>query len=634
MKCAALCLLTTLASAQTTDTTSLSDTANIIVVTASKRSQPSMCVTDNHQVISVENELRTSSKNAVEQLVDRVPVRYSDYGGGTAKSLSLMGAGTERTLVLVDGKRMGTADGDLGDVSPDIISKIEVINGGQSALYGMDAVGGVINIITKKPAHQNLFGTVSSTIASFEPRDNDLTINTFGLSGSAGRRTGPFGWLVGADRSRSDGRFEYANNQNRSVVRENDSTLDQGVFATADYTAKQLAVGITGSYRQRNAGIPGTTAFPAEAHQDKNIGFVALDGSYELSRLLKLKLNYAFNYDSIHYVDPNIYFPQDSRHARRNQTIECVQELTFDKQKITTGIQGYRQSMQSNEIGDHTANQGSVFASGILEHSAGEFVFSATPSARYDYSSIYNGAANGKISLLSIWNTGFHPGLFFTIGNSYRSPSFNDLYWPADAYAAGNPDLKPETSLSIDGGIRMQHRLDKFSISCRASAFRMRLTDMIAWQEISPWFYSPRNIADAMIRGASLKINIDQSSLYRTALDFTYNQARDNQSHLFLAYKPEYVMIYSNALASDRFSAGITCRYSGKVFTDAANTKTMPSTVRLDANAGLKVYSFGSGTGSVRVAYDILNIFNEQLATNEGYPLPGREHRLGLKIGF
>jgi vitamin B12 transporter len=618
------------------DTVSLADTcpSYTIVVTATRREQSSEWVSDDHTVINIDALAKFSSKSIVDQLSARVPARFSDYGGGGLKTISLRGAGSERTLLLVDGRRTGTDDNDLSDIPLEIVQKIEVIEGGQSALYGMDAVGGVVNIITRQPPSGKPFGNISTTVSSFEPRTGQPHLNTTEHGFTTGITSGRIGWLGGANWQSSDGRYAYRDLNKTYQLRENNGFRNWGVYQRLGYDRNGVALGVSASYSDRDIGSPGTLSSPIQATTKKKSGFIAADGSWLVNDRLKLKLNASIERDSIHYVDPDSSWPQDSRHVWDREDVQCIQEFTLGKQLLNTGMQAIRQSVESNEMGNHVMEQGGVFANGILEQSLADFIIKVTPAVRYDYSSIYNGTFNGRFGVIGTWQMLLKPSVFANLGSSYRSPPFDYLYWPQDAYAVGNPALKPERGTDFDGGAQVRYDVGKASITARSSFFYMKLSDMMIWQPRPDGIWTIKNIDKASIKGAKANAGFRYSKTWDGSFDFVYTNARNTNSTTVLIYRPEYIATFSSQWSGSRLTAGISCRFTGQVYTNELNTDSLPSTLTFDANIGYKILALGPRDEGIRLVYDILNITNQELSTNKGYPLPGREHRVSLKMNF
>jgi vitamin B12 transporter len=610
------------------------DPLDTIIVTAARREQAAQWISDDHSLINVENSREFTSKNSAELIATKVPGWISDYGSGGLKNISLRGAGSERTLILVDGKRVGTNENDIGDIPSNIIKKIEIVEGGQSALYGMDAIGGVVNIITKRPLSEKPFVDLSATTSSFEPQGGHPHLNAQHYDLSSGFKREGISSLTSGNWQSSDGRYSYPGLDGSGTMREHNGFSDWGLYQKIGYEHDGLSATASGSYCDRDIQSPGSLELPSDlAVTRKKIGFGALDGGWKASEVLQLKVNISASYENLVYNDPNPSWPQKSDHFLGNQSLALIQEFSHGRQSLTTGAEFLRQTVESNEIGNHAAVQGGVFASGVLQQTFSSWTIREAPSVRFDYSTIFNSAVAGKLGIIAGGDYPLSPSLFVNLGNSFRSPTFKDLFWPKSDYMAGNPDLKAEHGLSGDAGMQVRHSWSILEVSGRGSLFMMRLRDMIIWGPDQNGFWSPHNV-ESGIDGLNLGVSMKYAKSWDTDIKFSRNNAKNLKNDSVLIYRPKYCLTGSVLRSGCGLSTGASCRYTSKVFTNPENTGTLPPSMVLDANIGYKILSIGSGSEGVRLVYDILNVLDEKRMTNQGYPLPGREHRLSMKVSF
>ncbi|MCZ7582810.1 MAG: TonB-dependent receptor plug domain-containing protein [Deltaproteobacteria bacterium] len=170
-----------------------------------------------------------------EALSQAAGVTVRDFGGlGRLSTVSIRGSGADQVVVLVDGIRINPSAGggvDLSTIPPSQIERIEVIRGGDSAFYGDGAMGGVVNIVTKRPAGE-------------ARNDARLTYGSFNTLQTAATRSEGFekwGYLVSGSYLHSDGDFLFENNNGTEFngnddyidLRENNETDNRGVLAKA-----------------------------------------------------------------------------------------------------------------------------------------------------------------------------------------------------------------------------------------------------------------------------------------------------------------------------------------------------------------------------------------------------------------
>jgi vitamin B12 transporter len=606
-----------------------------IIVTATRRAQPAEWVSDDHTIINVDRLQLSTSQTISEMLAGNIPARISDYGSGSLKNISLRGAGSERTLLLVDGKRIGYADNDLADISVNSVEKIEIIEGGQSALYGMDAIGGVVNIITKQSQTEKLSGNLSMGLSSFERGSGkdkwNNPLNGNNVNFNIGQKYENFGWMSGGNWNKSDGKFDYSDPNNVIHVRENNGFNDWEALQKVTYKGSALAIDVMGTYCDRNIGSPGKVSAPSQATTKKRIGSVSLDGGYIATNYLRLRLNSSYAHERINYTDPNPVWPQNSKHIRSRGNIEFIQEITLHNQMLNTGIQALKSEVNSTEIGRHAIVQLGIFANGIFKELTRFFQFEQTPAFRFDYASSFGSTMNGKLGMIATGNFILKPSMFINVGTSFRAPPFDYLYWPRDAYTQGNPDLKPEKSENGDVGFQFQHTFFGISQQARFSRYRLRLKDMIIWTEGAGGLWIPKNVSQASIIGFKIDWSANFKQAWNLSCKYEYSDARDKQTDKYLIYRPKSMLTFSAERFGTSFNAGATYSFSSKVFINDANTASLPYYHMVNIHSGYKIPVKING---LWIVYDMLNATNQQHSTNEGYPLPGREHRLNLKMEF
>jgi outer membrane cobalamin receptor len=201
-------------------------------------------------------------------------------------------------------------------------------------------------------------------------------------------------------------------------------------------------------------------------------------------------------------------------------------------------------------------------------------------------------------------------------------------------FSRGNPDLKRERSVDMDGGVIVRARRGGAAISNRLSIFLLRLDDMILWAPLPDYTWTPKNVDNATIAGLKYRSEFRYSEAIRASFDYVYSNARKTGTDTVLIYRPRHVAVFTNSLSAWRVTAGFSLRYSGEVFADEANTRELPASVTANMNLGVMVVGPGSDGGGIRLVYDIFNVTNEDHFLAEGYPLPKREHRLSLKADF
>jgi len=163
----------------------------------------------------------------------------------------------------------------------------------------------------------------------------------------------------------------------------------------------------------------------------------------------------------------------------------------------------------------------------------------------------------------------------------------------------------------------------------------MQLSEMIIWMpDSSGIVWSPKNVSQATINGFKLDWSLNYRQEWNVALNYHYNDARNKETNKYLIYRPLSTFTCSFERFGNWLNTGISYTFSGKVFTNEKNTASLPYYHLVNVHAGYKVPIQLLKQNGMWIVYDMLNATNQDRSTNEGYPLPGREHRISLKMQF
>jgi outer membrane cobalamin receptor len=473
-----------------------------VVVTATKSEKETKDVTQSVTVITAEEIKRSGAVTVAEALQTAVGVFITSQGPkGALDTIALRGAQYSQVLVLLDGKRMNSTRDSGVDlsalpVSVDDIERIEIVRGASSSLYGADAVGGVVNIITKKPE-----GQVSRIGGSIGSHGYDT------ISLGASDKIGAFGYTMSGVRETSDG---YRTN----------SDLEQWVFdGKATYDLSKIAsLDFTANYISKENGVPGSTLFPSP-HARQGERDTVFGGSYQqkIGSSWDFKISGYRNQNELTYKDPD--FSVDSRHRGVTRGGETrVTWLTNTWNLLTAGIETRRDSLTSTDSGDHeTTNEGMYIQD---ELSLGESLI-VVIGDRYDKHSVYGKKSSPRASARYLI-AGSGTIIRVSAGKSFRAPTFNDLYWK-DAWSEGNPDLKPESSKEYEAGI--EQPFGKGNV-IKFTQFERKVTDLIRW-DFMAFPMRPENIGKADIKGREVEATFRFSDSVVLSANYAYTNPVD-----------------------------------------------------------------------------------------------------------
>lgn len=608
-----------------------------VVVTATRSpllEQDAPSPTEVLSTVQIQNANGTTVADALQYYTGAL---VRDYGAGASLStVSLRGSASEHVLILVDGNRLSGFQNGLVDFSllpTDNVSRVEILHGGASALYGADAVGGVINIITR-------------------PVSSDLRVNAGGSVGSYGFRRysasaqgGYEGIALLAGFSREQGKDDYPfflpgpNAQDTSLnrqdadYRKNEFYLN-GKVRTDEYGSIDFAVQNVVADR----GVPGPVTSPGDIsfarENDKNVNAHLAYRDRHIAGT-EVSLNTGFQYSFETYIDPAYAMDSFYKNLLINVNPQ-VQTVISDDDRLTIGGEFVQGILEGNDFGVRIQRtQTSGYVSNEFTVQTDRPMFDRLllfQTLRYDHCSDVGQALTPKVGMnLRVSHDG-DIRVRASYGQSYRAPSFNDLYY----IPFNNPELHPEHSSSFDAGIVAsaetfgKHRVELtyFSVSTR---------DRIVFDPMS---FIPVNIGKTVSHGIESSYSgVYFGGLVDVGLSYSYTDARKRNSASATdpTYDKRLVFIPSNlfkanvALNFAPCSINLFRIYAGERPVNEDNSILLPSYSLTSANVEA-VMSLGSVKVSAKVEAD--NILNVRYQVYPGYPMPGTTYRFDLGVEY
>jgi len=572
----------------------------------------------------------------------------SSFGGITIKgsadlnslqTISLRGSTDSQVLVLLDGQRLNNSQSaslDFSTFPVDFIEKIEIVRGGHSALYGTNAVGGVINIISKSSqVDQNLSAGITSGVGSWNAQ-----FNTIHMAQQLGR----FNYYVAFNNLRSDGDYSYKASDGSSATRENNDLKKNEAFIKANYkvTDSSLLQFFT-SYGTWERGLPGPISFPSTTQrlkETRNMYNLAYENSASASWLFKTNV-YVHRSDQT-YTDSSPYATEDTDH--NNEAIGFNFQNRYalsDWLQISSGYDFRQDRLNSTKYDECSRDIHGIYLMGEVTTEAVRMpVFHKiilVPALRYDKFTDYEGQFSPKLGIVFSHGGRSMLSLRANVGSSFRAPTFNDLFWPADMWSAGNPDLKPEKGLNYDMGLLAEFHPEAGQVNVEISYFVNDIENLNMWKEVSPWFWQPQNIDKSLTRGTEVqlswslfqnKMNVRAAHTY---LDATYNSEDSPLFGNYLEYRPRHKVDAGIEFDLTFASLNLIYRYLDKSYKDELNTQTISPSHQFDARIAFSRNLFGVAS---QVRADVLNLFDKQYVTFGDQPMPGRQVRLSFGVQY
>lgn len=582
-----------------------------IIVTSSRSERPLDSTARKVDLITA-SDIETSGAKDLAEALELIPsISVSSYGSlGATKTVRMRGSTSSQVLILIDERPLNSPrDGifNLSTIPISNIERIEVLRGPGSSLYGSAAMGGTIHIITKRPSKVEPWTQIKTTYGTFRTSDTQI---------SNGRRWENWGYLVTGDFQSSQG---FRDNSDFSAV--NFTTKLE--WAPSE---KNEFLFSADSYGSR-LGTPGTITSPdRDDYQRTRKRNFYLRWRFTPGPETKLSLNVYNDYEKLLFKEGSAGSMFDTAfstmsHETRVQGATIRLEQQMNDQYSLVG--GFDFSLNRNESSQTAKHQYSVQA-WYLEN-----IFTLTEKtgfelgARLDRYSNFGTQASPSLGATHKFNERLK--LHGVIGRSFRAPDFNDLYWPDEGWAKGNPNLKPEKGTT--GEIGIETRWNK-NITTDITYFHSVYQDLINWAE-NAGVWSPTNISSATIDGIEWDAAWRATDTIDLKLNYAYLRALEKKTRKDLIYQPRHKIGACAIWKSDNdLTLKISAEFTNSRFHNSANTTKVKNYLVLGADLSKK---FPCG---ITYYFSIDNALNKSYQVIKDYPQAGLSVQSGLKFEF
>lgn len=549
--CAAACLAA-VAGAQPAPR---SATLDPVAVTASRTAQPIADLLADLTVIGAD-EIQRSGAQSLPQLLQRQPgVEVTINGGaGSTSGAFLRGANRGQTLVLIDGLRVGSSSvgaTSLEAIPLDQIERIEILRGPASSLYGADAIGGVIQVFTKRAAGAAFAGNASAGYGTWDTR-----------SASAGLRgaMGPLTFSLQAGGTRSAGFNAIVNPGNFSYNDDRDGYASEnvGLGATLPWAAGQ-EVAVQYLRNRLNNQFDGGSGY-----DDRTVTTLEAWSVASRNRLAAWwNSTLTIGEGSDDSVSQTAYGDYPYKTTQRQYTWQS--DFTLPAGTLSV-IAERREERLATTDAFAVTQRNTNSATGVWQMTRDALALQA--NLRYDRSSQYGGQTTGGIA------AGYRlsPSWRVTAGYStgFKAPSFNDLYYPGFS----NPDLQPETARNMEAGLYWTAAAAGVRWEARAIAYYNRIEQLIVFQCDADFVCLPRNVDRATLTGVTLGVDATwRDTRVKGSLDL--QDPEDDATGALLPRRARRHGALSLLQQAGPVQLGVEFVASSLRYDDAANTRRM-----------------------------------------------------------
>jgi len=543
-----------------------------VVVTATRLEVPAREVASSVTVIPAEELERWKRASVLDVLRDVAGLFTVQSGGpGAAASAFIRGANSEHTLVLADGVELNdpmnpSRSFDLAHLTLENIERVEILRGPQSPLYGSDALGGVINIITKKGAGKPRV-TLASSAASY-----GTFINRGGISGSAKNVTYSFGLQYSATQGVSAASSAYPGNSEndnwRNLSLSGRLGISLGNAVEVDLTARSTLA----KADLDNFGGP----YGDDPNNIQDYKHVLLRGQIRglfLSNRWEQKLAVSLVDSRRSHDNPTDQtHPFDSEKGRfESRSVKLDWQNNFfihPANTLTVGVEHEQEEGESEYL--MTGQWGSYASDFPLQKArlTGIYVqdyvrwadrLFASAGLRYDHHSQAGAALTFRVAPAYIFKAA-GTKLKASLGTGFKAPSLYQLYAPGTYFGPiGNSDLKPEKSLGWDIGFEQPFLGQRARLGI--TYFHNQFENLISYDSARGYI----NIGKAEAKGVEVELEARPSEGISLNAAYTRLEARDKVQETDLLRRPKQTICAALSYAFiDKWNLSVSLNYTGK----------------------------------------------------------------------
>jgi outer membrane cobalamin receptor len=496
---------------------------------------------------------------------------------------------------------------------------------------GTDAVGGTVHLVTRNslPRKGFRYGMLT-TVGSF---------NTMAVCAYGAQRLGPVDLFAGYNRTGSDGDFPYTSSlDHKRKNRENNDYSGNQLFFKARYHFMETGrLQLLVHYTDSDRGSPGSLIYPSLDARRKEEQKV-LNLQFENQLMKRIRLN-AQAYVQGHANRYHAAYGND-RYDNSALGLDLVAHwIVHSNVLFTSGVEVRKDDAESSKYPLKTRNTQSLILQFEINHGLRilglETKWKWTPAVRLDHYQAEKNHTCPKIGVLLNPFQSAGVNLRLNYGESFRLPTFNDLYYPPDEYGThGNPLLRPETGRNLDVGVGYRTGGPGL-FSVEWTYFENRFRDLILWESDADWIFSPVNVGKARISGIEnewmFRLPNGDATLSVAPTWMTGKDLTERSKNLKLIYRPEFKLDIVGGFKIIGFGINVNVRHVGMRYTRPDNSASLPAYETVNGNVQ-RGFSF-SGI-KINAKFQINNFFDKSIEITEGYPIPGRDMRFSFGLDW
>ena len=571
-------------------------------------------------------QIESNRGKDISDLLNEIPGVQIDGNFATPGSninYRIRGAQSEQTLILIDGIPYNDPSGlaqtfDLRMLDVEQIESIEVLKGGLSSLYGTGAAAGVISITLKESAKESLSGNVNVDYGSF---------NTFSSNANISGTSDKLTYLVSGSFKSSDG-FSAANDTLGTEGFDDDGIQSWNFLGRLGYQfTDQFSMGLTTTYDQVDSDFDGGAFRDDDSALELNLLRFAMTSTYKWAGgNIRANLSYHTNeriFNSPSFSDPTVRSISEFNGNTFQADLILDQNLS-DEIKLIGGVNVQRPVWEPEDADSESFTMIDPYASLIYDvanfnfqiggrlnnHSlyGSNFVWNANPSYNLDLGS-------GKLKILGSYAT------------SFLTPSLNQLYagdFGFLAADAGNPDLEPQSSETVEGGFEL---ISDGKLRLGWVYFFRKDENFIDFQFNADFTEGRYVNLDEETEMDGIELNASYSFMPQLTISGHYTYTHSRTEDVILRRVPEHKYGFTlSALPVENFLVKLTHLYVGETLEN--NDVVIDSYDLIDAFVS---YNLNNG---LTISGSINNLFDADYVDRFGFTSAERNYNLGVSYNF
>ena len=579
------------------------DSFEQIVVTANRSQQQQFLALSATQIIGQAEIQAIQPQNITELLNTVAGLTVTNLGGaGQDASVFMRGTNSNHTLVLVDGVRVGSATlgtTSFSSMSVGLIERIEVVKGPRGALWGADAIGGVIQIFTKKLKSGE--GHVTAAMGS---NNYWKTEAAFGLGDEMNSLT-----IAGTlEESQGFNATDYAGQEDKDGYDRQSFSINGQSKLTDEYSLNLVS-------RYEQGGSDYDPKWGGSNENEHENYSVKVGGAYNVTNV-SIETFYARSKDEggtfLSSAVPKVV---NEITTERDQFGLLGHYVLSEKTSFVAGFDWYEERVENTSLAYVKDKRIARAVFVQARHEVNSFLFEG--AVRQDDIQGLDKEVTYNLS------AGYHLGddwlLSLSQGTGFKAPTFNDLYWPG----SGNPALKPEKVENTE--ILIRNQFDNGNVE--VSIYDSEIENLIDWAPDASGNWKPDNIDNATTQGVDLTISLltgDFSHLVAAA----YVETEDKSTGKQLTRRPKVSATYTLGYQVDALTTNLVLDYRGESQEDEANTVTLSSVLLTNLSVSYQLSDEFSVTGKVN------NVFDKDYVVAEHYLTDGVNYQLSASYTF